>query len=106
MDLGISDRVKPLMADIQRYIDDHIVASEPIFARQIEEGGRWCETPVMEEVKEKAKERGLWNFFLPDSERGAGLNNVDYAHIAEILGKYPMQQIYGGFPVSAQASIP
>jgi acyl-CoA dehydrogenase len=44
----------------------------------------------MEEVKDKAKQRGLWNFFLPESERGAGLTNIDYAHIAEILGKYPM----------------
>ncbi|HEX7034524.1 MAG TPA: acyl-CoA dehydrogenase family protein [Pseudomonadales bacterium] len=90
MDLGISDRVKPLINDIQKFIDEYIVPNEPVYARQVEEGGRWCETAVMEEVKEKAKERGLWNFFLPDSERGAGLTNVDYAHIAEILGKYPM----------------
>jgi acyl-CoA dehydrogenase len=90
MDLGISDRVKPLINDIQSYIDDYIVPAEPVFARQVEEGGRWCETPAMEEVKERAKERGLWNFFLPESERGAGLTNIDYAHIAEILGRYPM----------------
>ena len=44
MDLGISDRVKPLMADIQQYIDDYIVPNESVYARQVEEGGRWCET--------------------------------------------------------------
>jgi alkylation response protein AidB-like acyl-CoA dehydrogenase len=82
MDLGISDRVKPLINDIQRYIDEFIVPNERVYVEQVEAGGRWCETPVMEEVKEAAKARGLWNFFLPHSERGAGLTNLDYAHIA------------------------
>jgi acyl-CoA dehydrogenase len=90
MDLGISDRVKPLINDIQQYIEDYIVPNERVYVEQVEAGGRWCEVPVMEEVKEKARSRGLWNFFLPHSERGAGLTNIDYAHIAEILGKYPM----------------
>ncbi len=90
MDLGISERVKPLIDDINDYIKDHIVPNESVYAAQVEAGGRWTETAVMEEVKEKAKERGLWNFFLPESERGAGLTNIDYAHIAEILGRYPM----------------
>jgi acyl-CoA dehydrogenase len=90
MDLGISDRVKPLINDIQRYIDEFIVPNERVYVEQVEAGGRWCETPIMEEVKEAAKARGLWNFFLPHSERGAGLTNLDYAHIAEIMGKYPM----------------
>ena len=90
MDLGISERVKPLIDDINDYIEDHIVPNESVYAAQVEAGGRWTETAVMEEVKEKAKERGLWNFFLPESERGAGLTNIDYAHIAEILGRYPM----------------
>jgi len=90
MDLGISERVKPLINDINQYIEDHIVPNEKVYAQQVEAGGRWTETAVMEEVKEKAKARGLWNFFLPESERGAGLTNIDYAHIAEILGRYPM----------------
>ncbi len=45
---------------------------------------------MLEELKDRAKEKGLWNFFLPDSERGGGLNNLDYAHLAEVMGKYPM----------------
>lgn len=90
MDLGISDRVKPLIADINAYIHDYVVPNEAAFAEQVNAGGRWTVPEAMELMKEKAKERGLWNFFLPDSERGAGMNNVDYAHIAEILGKYPL----------------
>lgn len=90
MDLGISERVKPLRNDIIAFIEDNIVPNERTFAEQIEAGGRWCETPIMEELKARAKKRGLWNFFLPHSERGAGLNNVDYAHLAEIMGMYPM----------------
>ncbi|NJN51044.1 MAG: acyl-CoA dehydrogenase [Gammaproteobacteria bacterium] len=90
MDLGISERVKPLRNDIIAFINEHIVPNERTFAEQIEAGGRWCETPIMEELKAKAQKRGLWNFFLPHSERGAGLNNVDYAHLAEVMGMYPM----------------
>ncbi|MGI9326801.1 MAG: acyl-CoA dehydrogenase family protein [Pseudomonadales bacterium] len=90
MDLGISDRVKPLIDDINRYIQDYVVPNESAYAEQVNAGGRWTTTEAMELMKEKAKERGLWNFFLPESERGAGMNNMDYAHIAELLGRYPL----------------
>ena len=90
MDLGISDRVKPLLDDVRKFVEDYVVPNEKAYADQVEAGGRWCETAVMEEMKAKAKEKGLWNFFLPDSERGGGLTNVDYAHIAEVLGRYPL----------------
>ncbi len=90
MDLGISDRVKPLIDDINHYIQDYVVPNEGAYAEQVNAGGRWTTTEAMELMKEKAKERGLWNFFLPDSERGAGMNNIDYAHIAELLGRYPL----------------
>jgi len=90
MDLGISDRVKPLLDDLQQFIDDKVIPNEKVYAEQVEAGGRWTETAAMEELKDAAKARGLWNFFLPDSERGAGLTNVDYAHLAEVMGKYPL----------------
>lgn len=90
MDLGVSDRVQPLIDDITRYIDDFVVPNESEYVRQVEQGGRWTETVVMEDLKQQARQRGLWNFFLPESERGAGLTNLDYAHIAELLGKYPL----------------
>ena len=90
MDLGVSDHVRPLLDDVTAFINEHIVPNEKVFADQVEAGGRWCETPIMEELKEKARAKGLWNFFLPESERGAGLTNVDYAHLAEQMGKYPL----------------
>jgi acyl-CoA dehydrogenase len=91
MDLGISERVKPLLNDISEFIDTHIVPNESVYVEQIEAGGdRWQPAEILEEIKERAKAQGLWNFFLPDSERGGGLNNLDYAHLAEVMGKYPM----------------
>ncbi|MEM9743097.1 MAG: acyl-CoA dehydrogenase family protein [Pseudomonadota bacterium] len=90
MDLGISDRVKPLIERINAFIEDHVVPNEADYAAQVEAGGRWTEADAMEVMKDAAKRQGLWNFFLPESELGAGLTNVDYAHIAEILGKYPL----------------
>ena len=90
MDLGISERVKPLYDEVHAFIEEHIVPNERVYAQQIAEGDRWEPTAIMEELKAKAKAQGLWNYFLPHSERGAGLNNVDYAHLAEMMGKYPM----------------
>lgn len=90
MDLGVSERVAPLLSDIKNFIQKHVVPNEKKYAKQIEKGGRWCETDVMEEMKKAAKKNGLWNFFLPESERGASLTNVDYAHLAEVMGQYPL----------------
>lgn len=90
MDLSVSERVKPLLNDIKGFIQKHVVPNEKEYANQVEAGGRWCETSIMEELKDIAKKQGLWNFFLPDSKRGAGLTNVDYGHLAEVMGQYPM----------------
>jgi len=90
MDLGISERVKPLLNDIREFIESHVVPNEPVYAEQIEAGDRWQPAEILEELKDRAKQKGLWNFFLPDSERGGGLNNLDYAHLADVMGKYPM----------------
>lgn len=90
MDIGISKRVQPLLDDIKQFIKDHIAPNELVYVEQVESGGRWCETSIMEELKAKAKKHGLWNFFLPESERGAGLTNVDYSHLAEVMGRFPM----------------
>jgi acyl-CoA dehydrogenase len=90
MDLGMSERVKPLHDDIRGFIDEHIVPNEREFAAQVDTGERWKAIPIMEELKSRARAAGLWNFFLPESERGAGLTNVDYAYLAELMGRYPM----------------
>ncbi|MBF6617136.1 MAG: acyl-CoA dehydrogenase family protein, partial [Candidimonas sp.] len=67
-------------------MDAHVYPAEKIFYKQVEEGGRWKPTAIVEELKAKARAEGLWNLFLPDSELGFGLTNLEYAPLAEIMG--------------------
>ena len=87
MDFEFSDRVMELTDNVRNFIDEHVIPAEPIYAQQVEDGGRWCAPAVMEELKEKARAAGIWNMFLPDSKGGYGLSNLDYAPIAELLGR-------------------
>ena len=73
---------------VSNFIDTEIRPNESLYQQQMEEGGRWCVPPIMEEMKAKAKAAGLWNLFLPESENGAGLTNYEYAHLAEAMGAY------------------
>ena len=77
-----------LIVRVKDFIEQDCVPSEHIFHNQIEEGeNRWNSYPsVINELKDKAKSKGLWNLFLPESEFGAGLTNYEYAHLAEIMG--------------------
>jgi acyl-CoA dehydrogenase len=79
--------------DLQRrvsaFMDEHIYPNEHLFHRQIAEGDRWQPTAIVEELKPKARAAGLWNLFLPESEYGAGLTNVEYAPLCEIMGRVP-----------------
>ena len=77
-----------LIARVKDFIEKECISSEDIFHEQIEEGeNRWNSYPqVMNELKDKAKSKGLWNLFLPESEFGAGLTNYEYAHLAELMG--------------------
>jgi len=68
-------------------MDAHVYPAEAVFDAQVEEGDRWQPTAVMDELKAKAKAAGLWNLFLPESELGAGLTNLEYAPLAEIMGR-------------------
>jgi acyl-CoA dehydrogenase len=86
MDFEFSDKVVQLQERVRAFIYEHVIPAEPIFAQQVEDGGRWCVPPVMEELKAKAKAAGLWNMFLPESKKGFGLSNLEYAPIAELLG--------------------
>ncbi|MFI5306405.1 MAG: acyl-CoA dehydrogenase family protein [Polyangiales bacterium] len=90
MAFQFSDRAKDLHARALDFARKEVGPAEPTFGAQVAEGNRWKTVPVMEELKKKARARGLWNLFLPDSERGGGLSNVEYAPIAEITGYYPM----------------
>jgi len=71
-------------------MDEHIYPNEATFRRQIAEGDRWRPTAIVEELKTTARAEGLWNLFLPDSEHGAGLTNLEYAPLCEIMGRSPV----------------
>ncbi|MZR29254.1 acyl-CoA dehydrogenase family protein [Sneathiella litorea] len=82
-----SDKVKELQARVQAFMDEHVYPNEQLFYDQVDEGDRWQPTAIVEELKEKAKAEGLWNLFLPESDRGAGLTNLEYAPLCEIMGR-------------------
>ncbi|MEZ5572974.1 MAG: acyl-CoA dehydrogenase family protein [Halioglobus sp.] len=94
MDLGISANVAPLLAEVRRFIQDEIQPVEHDYYADIAVGDRWQftqrQTDIREGLKTKAKAKGLWNFFLTDGEAGSGLNTVEYAYLAEEMGKSHM----------------
>ena len=91
MDFGHSDRVKTYLGQIQAFMDAHILPSEPVYAQQVASApSRWSVPPVMEDLKAKARAQGLWNLFLPESEYGPGLTNLEYAPLCELMGKSPI----------------
>src|SRR5215472_9065460 len=93
MDFSPSARCQELMAVTRAFLDEVIYPAEPVFRRQVEENraaGEPFQTPgVMARLKEAARERGLWNLFLPDEKLGAGLSVLDYAPVAELSGRSP-----------------
>jgi acyl-CoA dehydrogenase len=82
-----SDKVIELKRRLQSFMDRHVYPNEDRFYKQAEELGPWQVYPVVEELKPKAREEGLWNLFLPESELGAGLTNLEYAPLCEIMGR-------------------
>jgi acyl-CoA dehydrogenase len=94
-DLTMSEEAQPLLDAVRKHIQDNVVPIMEEFERLGEEREQeWAHAPgqleLLEGAKQKAKESGLWNFFLPDAETGEGLSNLDYAYIASELGKYPL----------------
>jgi acyl-CoA dehydrogenase len=87
MDFEYSQKVKDLQARLNAFMDQHVYPNEKKFLEQVAEGDRWQPTAIIEELKLKAKEAGLWNLFLPESSRGAGLTNLEYAPLCEIMGR-------------------
>jgi len=94
MDLGISSNVKPLLEEVKGFIDTHVMPVEHEYYSEINVGDRWQytdrQTEIREGLKAKAKAKGLWNFFLTEGESGSGLSTVEYAHLAEEMGKSHM----------------
>ena len=86
MDFSFSDKVKDLQRRLQVFMDEHIYPNEQRYYDEIERN-RWSPPAVIEELKPKARAAGLWNLFLPDQEHGAGLTNLEYAPLAEIMGR-------------------
>src|SRR5216684_1481426 len=90
MEFAYSDKVAALQDKLRGFMDLHVYPNEALHAREIETGDRWQPTALMEELKAKARLEGLWNLFLPHSPRGAGLSNLEYAPLCEIMGRSPM----------------
>ncbi|MFM7531137.1 MAG: acyl-CoA dehydrogenase family protein [Rubrivivax sp.] len=93
MDFSYSPRTLELQARLQAFMDRHIYPAEGRWAEEIEantrEGRRWTPLRVIEDLKPLAREAGLWNLWLPTSDRGAGLTNQEYAPLAETMGRVP-----------------
>ncbi len=88
MDFGYSEKVNALREKLTAFMDRYIYPNEVTFKKQIEASGDpHHHAEIVDELKEKAREAGLWNLFLPDKEYGAGLTNLEYAPLAEIMGR-------------------
>jgi acyl-CoA dehydrogenase len=86
MDFAYSDKVQKLQARLSAFMQQHIYPNEAVFHSQVAEGDRWQPTRIVEELKKLARKDGLWNLFLPQSKVGAGLTNLEYAPLCEIMG--------------------
>ena len=91
MNFEPSDRSREFSERLRSFMDARVLPAEPVWQEQVRasaaRGEPHCHSPVMEELKEEARSRGLWNLFLPDPDHGPGLSNLDYAPLAEIMGR-------------------
>jgi len=90
MDFDYSPRTQELRRRLLAFMDAHIYPSESLYFAQIAEGDRWQPVPIIEALKPLARAAGLWNLFLPESDFGAGLTNLEYAPLCEIMGRSPL----------------
>ena len=84
-----SQRCTELHRQLSEFMDEHIYPNETPIKKEISTGDRWQPSEIVEGLKIKAREAGLWNLFLPESELGAGLSNYDYAPLCEVMGRSP-----------------
>jgi len=91
MELGMSDRVRPLVEAVREFIRKHVIPVDDEFQREVETGDRWTLTTrqneILDDLKSKARKQGLWNFWLTGSDRGYGLSTVEYSYLAEETGR-------------------
>lgn len=91
MFIPLSPRAAEVKKKVAAFMDEHVYAAEPVYARQLNEGGdRWKSPPIMEELKKKARAQGLWNIFLPKAHHKDGFTNYEYGQICEIMGRSPI----------------
>jgi acyl-CoA dehydrogenase len=88
LDFELSEQAKVIEGQVQRFMDEHIYPAEKTCMEQLGQGGDdGSDPPILVELRAKAKEYGLWNLFLPDEEWGAGLTNLEYTPLCEIMGR-------------------
>jgi acyl-CoA dehydrogenase len=86
-----SEKVLELRARLEAFMDEFVYPNERVFEEQLAAAeSRWTVPPIMDELKAEAKEAGLWNLFLPEFEYGAGLTNLEYAPLCEVMGRSPI----------------
>lgn len=87
MNFDYTPKTQELIDRVKAFMDEHVYPNEHRFEEEVAQGDRWQPTQVMEEMKAKAREAGLWNLFLPEFEEGAGLTNLEYAPLCEQMGR-------------------
>ena len=90
MNFEFSNKVIELQNKLTNLMNENVYKNEEVFEDQLNNNGRWTIPPILDELKEKAKKEGLWNLFLPESDLGAGLKNIEYAPLCEIMGRSPI----------------
>ncbi len=91
MDFQLPPTVAALRAELEAFVNEVVCPNERLYVDQVESSeNRWVSPPVMDEMKQQARDAGLWNLFLPDSEHGAGLSNLEYAPLCEVMGRSPI----------------
>src|ERR1700736_1610901 len=90
MDFDFLEKVKDLQRGLTAFMEEHVYANEAKYHEHCTGPNKWQPVPVIEELKPKARAAGLWNLFLPESELGAELSNIEYAPLCEIMGRSPM----------------
>ena len=91
MNLGLPEHLIEIREKIRGFVGEKVEPVEQEYLAEINVGNRWSHTPRQEQIldglKQEARKQGLWNFFLPESQGGAGISNLEYAHLAEIMGR-------------------
>jgi len=87
VDFEFSRKTKEYLGRLGAFMDTHVYPNEQRYREELDRGGRWEEPPLIGELQQKARAQGLWNLFLPDSTHGAGLSNLEYAPLCEVMGR-------------------